>query len=81
MGAGGIGELISGVARWGPGGMCRSAPAVRAHVIPQYICPGEIGRKWQKTHGGLGGVDVWEGSAIVVGGEMVIGGGAVMSVG
>jgi hypothetical protein len=50
VGGVGIAVDVAGRALEDPEEVSRKAPAPRAHVIPQYMCPGEGGRKSQKAH-------------------------------
>ena len=68
-----MGGLVAVLTREGAE-VCLSAPASRAHVMPQYMCPGEGGRTKQKAHRGRGVVDDEEEVLGGVEGAMVTGG-------
>ena len=50
------GDVVDGT-REGPEEVSLNVPAPRAHVMPQYMWPGEVGRNVQKAHRVVGMVD------------------------
>ena len=50
------GDVVEGTLE-DPEEVSRKAPAPRAHVTPQYTCPGEGGRNSQKAHSVVGMFD------------------------
>ena len=50
------GDVVDGTLE-DPEELRRKVPAPRAHVMPQYMCPGEGGRNAQKAHRVVGMLD------------------------